>query len=63
MGCQHRIAQQIVDCNAEYVLALKANQGQLYEDVVLLFDGIAANQLPDVQTDTIQNSGIDSFAP
>ena len=40
MGCQTQIAQQIVD-DADYVLALKANQGQLHEDVKLLFDGIA----------------------
>ena len=54
MGCHPQIAQQIVDCDADYVLALKANQGQLHEDVKLLFDGIANNQLPDVQTDTAQ---------
>ena len=54
MGCHPPIAQQIVDCDADYVLALKANQGQLYEDVKLLFDGILDNQLPDVQTDTAQ---------
>ena len=54
MGCHPQIAQQIVDCHADYVLALKANQGQLHEDVKLLFDGILDNQLPDVQTDTAQ---------
>ena len=54
MGCHPQIAQQIVDADADYVLALKANQGQLHEDVKLLFDGIADNQLPDVQTDTAQ---------
>lgn len=54
MGCHPQIAQQIVDCDADYLLALKANQGQLHEDVNLLFDGIADNRLPDVQTDTAQ---------
>jgi predicted transposase YbfD/YdcC len=54
MGCQTQIAQQIVDCDADYVLALKANQGQLHEDVKLLFDGIADGRLPDVETDTAQ---------
>ena len=54
MGCHPRIAQQIVDADADYVLALKANQGQLHEDVNLLFDGILDNRLPDVQTDTAQ---------
>jgi len=56
MGCHPQIAQQIVDADADYVLALKANQGQLHEDVKLLFDGIADNQLPDVQTDTVQTT-------
>jgi len=37
MGCQTDIAEQIVDKGADYVLALKKNQGQLYEDVELLF--------------------------
>ena len=54
MGCHPQIAQQIVDSDADYVLALKANQGQLYEDVKLLFAGIADNQLPDVHIDTAQ---------
>ncbi len=36
MGCQTEIAQKIVDSDADYVFALKANQGQLYEDVQLL---------------------------
>lgn len=38
MGCQHEIGQQIVEQEADYVLALKGNQGQLHEDVTLLFD-------------------------
>ena len=54
MGCHPQIAQQIVDADADYVLALKANQGQLHEDVKLLFDGILDKRLPDVQTDTAQ---------
>jgi predicted transposase YbfD/YdcC len=38
MGCQTDIAQTIIDQQADYVLALKANQGQLYQDVVDWFD-------------------------
>ena len=53
-GVSNSNAQQIVDCDADYVLALKANQGQLHEDVKLLFDGIADGRLPDVETDTAQ---------
>ena len=33
MGCQKDIAQTIIDQQADYVLALKGNQGQLHDDV------------------------------
>ncbi len=33
MGCQREIAQQILDQDGDYVLALKGNQGTLHEDV------------------------------
>ncbi len=33
MGCQTAIAQTIIDRHADYVLALKGNQGHLHEDV------------------------------
>jgi predicted transposase YbfD/YdcC len=35
MGCQREIAKKIVDNKADYVLALKGNQGSLREDVEL----------------------------
>jgi predicted transposase YbfD/YdcC len=35
MGCQRAIAQKIIDKRADYVLALKGNQGTLQEDVAL----------------------------
>jgi predicted transposase YbfD/YdcC len=35
MGCQRDIAQKIVDKKADYVLALKGNQGSLREDVAV----------------------------
>jgi predicted transposase YbfD/YdcC len=37
MGCQKAIAQQVVDQDGDYVLALKDNQPHLHEDVVSLF--------------------------
>jgi len=40
IGCQTEIAETIVDQDADYVLALKENQGRLYEDVKLLFDDL-----------------------
>jgi predicted transposase YbfD/YdcC len=33
MGCQRTIAQKIIDKKADYILALKGNQGALQEDV------------------------------
>jgi predicted transposase YbfD/YdcC len=37
MGCQTAITAAIHDAGADYVLALKANQGTLYDDVELMF--------------------------
>ncbi len=37
MGTQHKIAKQIVDKGADYVMALKGNQGQLNDDVQVWF--------------------------
>ena len=37
MGCQKSIAQQIIDQKGHYVLALKENQGTLYQDVAHIF--------------------------
>jgi predicted transposase YbfD/YdcC len=44
MGCQTDIAALIVEREAEYVLALKENQGHLYEDVALLFKDLEQSQ-------------------
>jgi len=38
LNCQRAIAQQIVEQKGDYALALKTNQGTLYDDVVLLLD-------------------------
>jgi len=44
MGCQTEIAEKIIACEADYVLALKENQGNLYEDVVRLFADLESSQ-------------------
>jgi predicted transposase YbfD/YdcC len=44
MGCQTDIAEKIIDREAEYVLALKENQGNLYEDVEHLFADLEGSQ-------------------
>ncbi len=38
MGCQKDIAKKIIDQRADYVLALKGNQGTLHDDVKLYLD-------------------------
>lgn len=38
LNCQRTIAEQIVEQKGDYALALKGNQGTLYDDVVLLLD-------------------------
>jgi len=43
MGCQTEIASEIISQEADYVFALKDNQGQLFEDVQLLFKDLENN--------------------
>ncbi len=40
VGCQTEIAAEITEQEANFVLALKDNLGNLYEDVKLLFDDL-----------------------
>jgi predicted transposase YbfD/YdcC len=44
LGCQTEIAEKIIAQEAQYVLALKENQGNLYEDVVQLFEDLESSQ-------------------
>jgi predicted transposase YbfD/YdcC len=44
LGCQKEIAEIIVDQAADYILALKENHGQLYEDVIRLFADLEQSQ-------------------
>ena len=39
MGCQREIAREIIEAQADYLLAVKENQGRLYDDVRDLFEG------------------------
>ena len=47
MGCQRAIAQKIVDKKADYILALKGNQGSLREDVELFAEEQKAKDFKD----------------
>ena len=52
MGCQKEIARQIIKQGADYVLALKGNQGNLHADVKLFFDKAQASKYCDLTPDT-----------
>jgi len=47
MGCQRAIAKKIIDKKADYVIALKGNQGTLHEDVKLFAAEQKANGFED----------------
>ena len=47
MGCQRDIAKKITDKKADYILALKGNQGSLREDVELFVAEQKANGFQD----------------
>jgi predicted transposase YbfD/YdcC len=49
MGCQRGIAQQILDQKADYVLALKGNQGTLREDIEVFAAEQKANNFKDTK--------------
>lgn len=51
IGCQTEIAAQIVDQEADYVLAVKGNQGTLHEDIADLFAGFEEHQFQAVDYD------------
>lgn len=42
MGCQKAIAAQIIDQQADYLLALKGNQGTACEEITAFFEGALA---------------------
>lgn len=48
IGCHSEIAQQIADQGADYLLTVKANQGNLYEDIDLFFHLAAENDFAKV---------------
>lgn len=44
MGCQHEIADKIVDLGADYILAVKGNQPTLEAGIIIYFDTAPANE-------------------
>lgn len=51
MGCQHAIASKIIDKKADYILALKGNQGLLHQDVRDFFTQALQTDFKDIAHD------------
>lgn len=54
MGAQKEIAKQIIEQDADYVLSLKGNQGNLHEDVQQLFDWASKTDFKDIEHEVYQ---------
>ncbi len=52
MGTQTKIAEAIIDKGADYVLALKGNQGNLNDQVTLFFEDARENDFKDISFDS-----------
>lgn len=50
MGCQKKIAEKIIDCEADYVIGLKANQKNLLAKTKQLFSEYGTEPIDDWQT-------------
>jgi predicted transposase YbfD/YdcC len=59
MGCQRAIAQKIIDKKADYVIALKGNQGTLRADVDLFVKEQAPRAFADAATTTLTTTDAD----
>ena len=55
MGCQEQIAKKIIDRKADYVLALKGNQGLLHRDVKSFFEAAEATDFQQVAHDFFED--------
>jgi len=56
INTQTAIAKQIVNADADYILAVKKNQGTLHQDLELLFDGFEEAQYQSVSYQTAQKT-------
>ncbi len=57
MGCQVKIANQIVEQDGDYILALKGNQASLSDDVRLFFEDAKQNSQMIIYTDYDKGHG------
>lgn len=51
MGCQKKIAKEIIDKKADYVLSLKGNQSNMHNDIALYFQEALSSNFKDINVD------------
>jgi len=54
MGCQREIAEQVVEQGGDYLLAVKANQGHLYQDIEFLFECARRTEFKGIDSDYVE---------
>ena len=59
MGCQTEIAQQINLCNAAYILAVKENQKELYQDIKSAFLVVSKNESNTYTTEEVGSGRVE----
>lgn len=59
MGCQTKIAEQIIDQGGDYVLGLKGNQSTLHEEVEDFFETARAGEFAAVEHDYMEETDKD----
>lgn len=56
IGCQREISRQIVDRGGAYVLAVKANQAELHEDIRTFLDDAISREFQGIQHDRYEQT-------
>ena len=56
MGCQRKICDQIIEKEADYVLSLKGNQGNLHKDIKLFFEEQHSKNFADIKADYFETT-------
>ena len=56
IGCQKEIAQKVRDRQGHYVLAVKANQGTLYDDIRLFLDDAVTRDFQGIEHDAYEQT-------
>ena len=49
MGCQKKVTEEITDKGADYILALKGNQGNLHDEVIDFFENAQSVNFKDIE--------------